>query len=290
VLVDLTRGKVELDVDKRGERDPLVVRAGDTDVIVVGTHFTVDCGATACRDGEVDVRVTEGVVKVVRHGQPTVRVAAGTTWKTRRGLLALADARAADAVAAVDAAPSTDIEIEVRDGPDVLEDRTAAVPGARAPTVLRDPVKSTMPRADRPARTPADGAGAGSAALDLRTAIRRQPFAPAADVGESDAEKAAAKLRQVGYGVGDDAPRALYSLAVLQAERLGRTADALRTLDLFMTRFAHKAEHADAMWLRVRVLCLKAIDQRCRQAAYTYMREAPGTPAAAIAERITLTD
>ncbi|HEY0194004.1 MAG TPA: FecR domain-containing protein, partial [Kofleriaceae bacterium] len=78
VLVALRRGLVELDVDKRHGRPPLVVRAGDTDVIVVGTHFTVDYGDG---HGEVVVRVTEGVVRVVGRQRET-RVAAGQAWAT----------------------------------------------------------------------------------------------------------------------------------------------------------------------------------------------------------------
>ncbi|MBA3539297.1 MAG: FecR domain-containing protein, partial [Deltaproteobacteria bacterium] len=69
VLVEMTRGRIELEVAKRAGRAPLIVRAGATDVIVVGTHFIVDCGASC--EGEVDVRVTEGVVRVVRNAQDT---------------------------------------------------------------------------------------------------------------------------------------------------------------------------------------------------------------------------
>ncbi|MCW5804815.1 MAG: FecR domain-containing protein, partial [Deltaproteobacteria bacterium] len=87
VLVALARGRVELEVQKRGDRAPLVVRAGDTDVIVVGTHFSVDYGDGR---GDVDVRVTEGVVRVV-HKQKETRLAAGQAWTTRRGLVAIAE-------------------------------------------------------------------------------------------------------------------------------------------------------------------------------------------------------
>lgn len=294
VLVEMTRGKVELDVDKRGDRDPLVVRAGDTDVIVIGTHFTVDCGAGLCSEGEVDVRVTEGVVKVVRRSQPKadVRVAAGQTWKTQRGLLALAEAQAADAETVASAQPTKvpgEIEIPLGDGPDVLKGRTAAVPTERAKPTLRDPAPAPATGTRKP---PRDGAGEGSSStpLSLPVLIKNQPFAPAADIGEPDASKAISQFRQLSTGFGEDASRALYSMAVLQATKLGRTEDALRTLDLFMRRFAHKKEHADALWLRVRILCTRSIDERCRQAAYTYMHEVPGTPAAAIAERITVTE
>ncbi|HMG23925.1 MAG TPA: FecR domain-containing protein, partial [Kofleriaceae bacterium] len=64
VLIAMARGKLGLEVAKRGDRPPLIVRAGDTDVVVIGTRFSVDYGDG---HGEVDVRVTEGVVRVVHQ-------------------------------------------------------------------------------------------------------------------------------------------------------------------------------------------------------------------------------
>jgi ferric-dicitrate binding protein FerR (iron transport regulator) len=91
VVITLARGKVELEVQKRGARPPLVVRAGETSVVVVGTHFTVDYGDGR---GEVDVQVREGAVRVVHQRQET-RVAAGQAWRTRSGLVAAAEPAAA---------------------------------------------------------------------------------------------------------------------------------------------------------------------------------------------------
>ncbi len=74
VLVALDHGAVEFDVTPRAGRPPFVVRAGDVDVRVVGTHFRVDR-----EDSITHVRVDKGVVEVVTSGK-TVRVAAGASW------------------------------------------------------------------------------------------------------------------------------------------------------------------------------------------------------------------
>jgi len=287
------------------------VRAGDTDVIVVGTHFTVDYGDGT---GEVDVRVTEGVVKIVRHHQ-TVRVAAGSAFRTPRGVIALAEAGpalsatigtahetaggdtvAGGTVALADpqTAGSGSITIPLGEGPDVLHDRTTHVPDPHVPPQQHAGSGSGTAR-------PQDGAGsgakphgnehAGAPATDLKSRIAAQPVEPASDVGEPVAAKAIAKYNDiVVHTTGDEASRAFYSIAVVQATKLGRTEDALRTLDLYLRRFTGGKEYAAALWLRVRILCLRELDDRCRQAAYTYVHQAPDSPAARLAELITISD
>ena len=83
----------------------------------------------------------------------------------------------------------------------------------------------------------------------------------------------------------------MYSIAAQQHLKLGRNGDALATLDRYVRRFAgtqYKETYHAALWLRVRILCAKTIDDRCRQAAYTFMHQAAGTPAAKVAEALTL--
>jgi hypothetical protein len=313
VLVDLARGKVELQVGKRGSRPPLVVRAGDTDVIVVGTHFTVDYGDGT---GEVDVRVTEGVVKIVRHHEQ-LRVAAGSAFRTPRGVIRIADAgpalsatiaashepagggtAAGGTVALADPPPagSGSIEIPLGDGPDVLHDRTAHVPGPHVP-----PQQHAGAGSGTGTERTQDGAGsgatphgiehAGAPATDLKSQIAAQAVEPASDVGEPNAQIAIGKYRDiVAHTTGDEASRAFYSIAVLQAMKLGRTGDALQTLDLYLRRFTGGKEYAAALWLRVRILCLRDLDERCRQAAYSYVHQAPGSDAAHLAELITISE
>ena len=272
VLVDMSRGKVELKVAKRHGRPPLVVRAGDTDVEVVGTQFSVDY-----HDGVVEVRVTEGIVRV-RHGHDDVRVAAGSAWQTSRGLVAMAE---------LDAAQHDEIEIDTNVKP-ALRDHTAAVP---------DPHPTTPhPSAD----------GSASAALstgakhtlddprdpnhDLKAEIRRQPLVPAMDVGTSEPSKAIVAYRDIwSKNRNADASKALYSTALVQHLRLGRDADALQTLDMYFNRFVGFDEYKPALWLRVRILCLRRLDDSCRAAATSYMDKASGTTASAVAELIANT-
>jgi FecR protein len=317
VLVAMTRGKIELEVGKRGGRPPLIVRAGDTDVIVVGTRFTVDYGDG---HGEVSVRVTEGVVRVV-HQQQETRVAAGSAWRTHGGLIAARDdaSAAREATSAAGGDPARDpigaevpgatpasatrsqatgetvrgrppVAIATGVAPDVLRDRTAAVPDARA----APPAAATVHAA--PAR-PLAGAAPARAAVpsdprtDLRGAIRGQPIEPALDLGEPNAERAVTRYYDIAaHQSGEAASQAFYSIAVVRYLRLARNAEALQTLDAYVRRFPGGKEYRAALWLRVRILCLDKIDDRCRAAAYTFGHEAPEAAAARVAERITLSD
>jgi hypothetical protein len=311
VLVTMKRGKVELQVDKRGKRGPLVVAAGDTRVIVVGTRFSVDYGDGT---GGVDVRVTEGVVKVERH-QQEMRVAAGQAWTTKRGVLALAalpekgtqvaiakqpgatEPKTGDDGATIAPAGTHDDKIEIdTNAPDVLRDRKSTVPNTKIPTTGTPHTTTsgkTGPdvRRDQLGKSGGSSQGAGSAAMDLRTQVLQQAVLPPLDLGVKP-EESIAKYRQiVNTQTGEDAAMAHYSIAAQQALKLGRTGDALQTLDQYMRRFAgtqYKTTYHAAMWLRVRVLCTKTVDDRCRQAAYTYMHQASGTPAAKVAEALTL--
>ena len=307
VLVAMTRGKVELEVGKRVGRPPLVVRAGDTDVIVVGTRFTVDYGDGR---GDVDVRVTEGVVRVV-HQQQETRVAAGYAWRTHGGLIASAEddpgARAGSAVASEagptatppDADPTraapgetvpTRAAIVIAGGPApaVLHDRKAAVPEAHAAS---SGVRTGPSRPAAPDAAPVRGARPSDPRGELRDAIRSQPVEPALDLGEANAASAVTRYYDIAaHQSGEAASQAFYSIAVVRHLRLGRNAEALQTLDAYVRRFPGGKEYRAALWLRVRILCLDKLDDRCRAAAYTFVHQAGDAPAARIAERITLSD
>ena len=277
VVIAMDHGKVGLEVGKRGNREPLIVRAGETDVVVVGTQFTVDF------DGHdnVDVRVTEGVVKVVRKGAEA-RVAAGQAWQTTRGTIALADAGPSGRPLIADADAKPDDEIEIPTGPrkDIaLHDRTAKVPDARIPTTgvtggNEKPVgKPEVIQPPAPPVTP-------HAALrqDVLTRLRKaQPILPAIRVGNLTDAATIPVLREQSLKTGPEASAAMYSIAVLQATRLGRSGDAIATLDAYVRRFRGGTEYNAALWLRVVIKCRQAIDDHCRQAAFTYAHESPGT-------------
>jgi len=312
VLVAMTRGKVELEVGKRGARPPLVVRAGDTDVVVVGTHFTVDYGDG---HGEVSVHVTEGVVRVV-HEQQETRVAAGQDWQTPTGLIASADRdgkRVALADPPVGAGGNGDggtaaervpggAATSPGQAPEVLHDHKAA-------EVLRDH-KAAGPDASgglglQPARIAAVPArpGNGDAVrphprarpsdphVDLKSAVRAQHVEAALDLREPDAATAITRYYDIAaHKSGDEASQAFYSIAVVRHEKLAQPAEALQALDAYVRRFPGGKEYRAVLWLRVRILCLDKIDDRCRAAAYRYLHDAPDGPAVHVAELLTLSE
>ncbi len=279
VLVEMARGKIELQVDKRGPRPPLIVRAGETDVEVVGTRFSVDYGDGT---GEVVVVVTEGVVKVMKRSAPdaAVRVAIGQAWTTTRGQIAIADLPstqvAANGSTATAPIERTDIEMPVEPahtsaGASGGSDEGSSASGSNASRGK----KKTIVYEDNPLK-----------------ALLNAPIQPALDIGIADPKQALTEhMKIAGAGRGDDAARAMYSVAYLQSRVLKDNAAALRTLDIYMQRFIKKSrsEHADALWLRVRILCEKTFDDACRRAARIYSEAAPSTNKSGIADSILAT-
>lgn len=271
VLVDMTKGKVELEVDKRGPRPPLVVRAGETEVVVVGTRFSVDYGDGT---GEVVVIVTEGAVDVRKRSQPAsvVRVAIGQAWTTTRGQIAIADL------------PSTQV---------AAAGGTVTTPVER--TTIEMPVEPPHASGDESSGSGASRPGKKKVLVyedDPRKALLAAPLQPALDIGVADPRAAILEHSKVaGAGRGDDAARAMYSVAYLQSRVLKDQAAALKTLDIYMARFIKKdrSEHADALWLRVRILCEKTFDDACRRAARIYSEAAPSTNKSGIADSILAT-
>lgn len=281
VLVEMARGKVELQVDKRGPRPPLIVRAGETDVVVVGTRFSVDYGDGT---GEVVVIVTEGAVKVMKRAAPdtAVRVAIGQAWTTKRGQIALADL------------PSTTVASNNTTTSVPVERTDIEMPTEPAhPTVANNGSNGSNGNNDEPG----SGSGSGRKKKTIvyednpRKALLAAPIQPALDIGIADPREALQRYLEMANGRGDDAARAMYSAAYLQMRVLKDNAQALRFLDLYMQRFVKKdrSEHADALWLRVYILCGKNFDDACRRAARIYSEAAPSTSKSGIADSILAT-
>ena len=289
-VITMTRGTLDLSVVHRADRH-FVIRAGDTEIEDVGTTFAVHYDGTV----HVDVRVTEGEVAVTRQRR-SERVTAGHAWSTDGGLVAIADVPVpVPAPVAVQAAGSA-APVVIATASDVaLHGRTAAVP----------PVGVTL--APHPHRVVADHPAADASPVlgeqvhhapvpadpyvDLQAAIRKQPieFDPHVD-GKTDASEQIGQLKKLAYApppLGPEASHALYTIAVLLHRPLGQDAEALHTLDMYHRRFAGGREMHAALWLQVRILCGRKIDDDCRKAAYTYQHEVPGGPAAELAIRIT---
>lgn len=293
VIVAMTRGRVELEVEKRNGRPPLIVRAGDTDVVVVGTHFVVDFGDGT---GEVDVSVSEGIVRVERPTVAAASVAAGQAWTTKRGVLAMADLPPGGPTArrgvVIDGGLTAGSDAEWRSSSiDYgLKDRTAVVPDPRVPPEVRtEPVK-VQPRPPREEEVVED-LPVPDPAKQLEGMIQRQKVEPAMNVGTVDGTRAMAKYREmITTQKGETAAYGYYSMAVTQHLKLGRDTDALSSIDALMRRFTTSEYHLPALWLRTRILCLRKVDDRCRAAADAYMRKADdGTVTSNVAEVITLT-
>jgi hypothetical protein len=272
VVIDMQRGKLELAVVHDPHRT-LVIRAADTEIEDIGTKFRVDFdGANG-----VQVRVTEGEVKVTRHAQ-VVRVAAGNGWTTDRGLLALTEL---DPVVVAQVEP-TPLAVHAP----LAHPHATDTPVAHA----SHRVVETAPIAVAPPVHHEAVVQAADPFVDLRTAIRAVPIerAPAID-GHADAANEIAKLKKVAYSttVGPEASQALYQIAVLLYRPLGQDAEAMRTLDWYFRRFAGGKEMHAAMWLRVRIACDRTIDEACRRAAYSYQHDVPAGAASEVAVRIT---
>jgi hypothetical protein len=270
VVIDITHGRLDLAVQHRAGR-ALVIRAGDTEIEDIGTHFSVAYDGTT-----VDVRVSEGEVRVTRDHRDT-RVAAGNAWTTARGLVALDEL-----VPATKPTTATTIALVTPPAPSPPP-VPVRVPVVAAPAHVA--IAAPPPSVEHVAVAPADPY------VDLRTAIRVQPIAfdPNID-GKADAATEIAKLKLRAYSpttVGDDASAALYRIAVLLHRPLGQDAAALGTLELYRRRFTNGKERIAAMWLRVRIACGHTIDEECRSAAYSYQREVPTGDAADVAIRIT---
>ncbi len=296
VAIELAAGDVTLEVAPRRGRPPLWVHAGEVAVRVVGTGFRVHRGAT------VEVEVSHGVVEVSR-GPALARVATGERWSSTDGsVVALAAPSgdrthpSADRTQPGGAAtiPSEALAL----GPDAaipgLRDRrpgrgpAGALPGATTTAGSGERIRREPPPVPGPAVTPP----MEPPPPDLRAEVLAQPIAAApplpAYVEAGDAEaRAAAYRRTAAISRGADAAAATWGLARTQATALGKDADALRTLDGYVSRFPSGAETEAVLWLRLRLLCKRQLDEKCRAAAHTYLARFHGTTRGDLATRVT---
>jgi hypothetical protein len=177
--------------------------------------------------------------------------------------------------------------------PEVLRERTTAVPDARGANRATPALPAPRPRPTPPARDDRrrrPSAAPNEPLLDLKVAIRAQQVEPALDLGELEAARAIEAYSSIAaHKSGAEASQAFYSIAVVEHLKLGRNSDALHWLDAYVRRFPGGKEYRAALWLRVRILCFARIDDRCRAAAHRYLHEAPDGPAARVAERLTHT-
>lgn len=297
--VRLDRGAVRLDVEPRENRPPLWVHAGDVGVRVIGTAFTV---ARAPDRGEVSVEVEHGTVEVHKAGV-VAPVTGGQRWSSRDGaVLAIAPSAAADtpgATASTGGATGSSGDSasgngrigatstrtgELATGPaiDVAvlseRDRPTVTPGSGSGSGSGSSARVTP----RNGGKPGNGSGSGSTKVDLpaetsgdlAAEIRRVPLPAGASETSGSIEERVTVLRtRFAKGQSAEAAAALYTLARLQLVEQGKRADALKSLDQYMTRFPSGAERDDAMWLRIRILCDGGYSNNaCQAAAHSYVK------------------
>ena len=167
----------------------------------------------------------------------------------------------------------------------VLRDHVAAVPDGRHETPHASADGSAAAALSTGAKHVVDDPK--DPHRDLKAEIRKQPLLPVMDVGESDPQKAIEAYTKIwSTGKSAEASKALYSTALIQHTRQGRDADALSTLDHYVRRYEKSDEYTAALWLRVRILCLRKFDDACRVAATNYADKASGTTAGAVADLI----
>jgi ferric-dicitrate binding protein FerR (iron transport regulator) len=272
---ELAMGKGTLSLDVK--HDPnrlLVVHAGDTDIEDVGTKFSVDYDGS----GHVEVRVTEGEVKVKRAGKD-FEVTANNAWTTEQGTITLAQLDNATTVVAQN---EPDIQIDTPTGETPKTGSATTATGSNA-------TGSAAANAGSNAMGSASGSGAGSGSGKHKageTNIRKAILAVKLDPLPGSIPDYVEQLKTTS----GDKSRILYSIAV-KLHEAKNDEDAISRIRGIISQRTKDEAYADAMWLQVRITCLRALDDHCRAAAQRYVNSTdsgaiPSNANAGIADKI----
>lgn len=246
VSLNLDRGLVTCEVPKKKGRT-FRVRAGDFEVSVVGTRFSVEHEVRP--DGaRVFVRVERGIVEVKRRGRegPGKRIVAGQTWTSEEklSLPALSPRQGTPEASPLEASPAP-----------VDAEPPASIISSHEPPKT----KPVVGPAGRSARSPAEQS------FEEATALRRS--------GQSRAA-ATAYERFVADFPGDPrAALAAFEKARLQMDVLGQPRAALSALELSLRLSPGAGFREDALARLVRVQGLLGQIGACQAAKQRYLRE-----------------
>lgn len=249
VALALARGEVTCDVTHRENRKFTVV-AGDVEVRVVGTKFTVK--TTPGDDPRVEVSVLRGVVEVVSQRRPGIvaRVAAGQSWIQNPSVVAAHDTPSADAVA----------EPQARET-DVKTDTPVDAKSAGPPTTSAIPTGPS-------ARELFEKAGESRRAGDAAAAAR-----------------AYEELLRLHPGDGR-ASLSAFELGRLRMDRLGDRAGAITALERALASNLGPSFREDALARLVSVYAAQGNYPACGRARERYLASYPtGVHAGAVATR-----
>lgn len=268
IEVVLYTGAVECEVPPIEGRPPFLVRAGDVDVRVVGTHFSVE------RDDDVRVAVTRGKVQVTSP-DGVVAVAAGESWS--RPAIALGERAPSWAVAAVEsrrAVASAGVEPSAATDPPPVSPRAANAPDP-APERLAEVADPPSKPRDKPRRD----AGPAPAVVASPSSSIPKPYGgkpttralvDARELESSDLSDAI-KLYQNALS-GSEAEYALYRLAYLEYMRRDNVSSATRYAHGVEKRFPNGDYAKHAHWLRIYALHAQGNKAATRAAAQSYLR------------------
>jgi hypothetical protein len=263
----MSKGTLELDV-KHDPNRLLVVHAGDTDIEDVGTKFSVDYDGA----GHVEVRVTEGEVKVKRGGQE-FDVTVNNAWSTETGVVTIAQLDSATTVVA-----HNDIEIDPTGA-------TIDTPKGNGASNGSDAAKGS--EAAKGSDAIAKGSDAGSASgsasgkhkagtTNIKKAILAVELHPLPGTMTD-------YIDQLRTATSDaDKSSIMYSIAVQQHLQKDDAAARHSIKGIINGRTKDEA-YRDAMWLQVRISCMRWLEkpndegdrEKCRVAAKSYTKNIP---------------
>lgn len=299
IHVDLLTGTIDCDVEPLADRPPFIVHAGDVDVTVVGTAFRV-----AYENGTVRVSVVRGRVQVTDPSGSRM-LGAGESWSSDVQV-ATAGGQTQDSGSDIrlpGRQSSGPVAVDADEGRGHLRGRTATSPSGTSGKSDRDGANSdrSRKRSGRKARKSRGkrSAGAGSGEIKERRELKQarpprgKPPTGHAELtaimaDELDDPRAAVdRYLKVARGRGGAAAEfALYSVAYLQAMKLGRRSATLATLKHYQRRFARGTHREWVLWLRIRMLCAGSDRNACRAAAHSYLKDFPAGKYADLAGRL----
>ena len=289
VRLTLHAGRVDCSVEPKDGRLPFVVVAGDVSVTVVGTVFSVE------RDHEVRVRVTRGKVRVENPNGADL-VAAGQDWAGPATMTASNDSTTGpgsdfgDEPDEQTSASPAYLDAPETPGVDSLETRTAKLPDtAPEPThVSKSRTKAPANKTSKkPEYTEAIYRTKALDAAKIAWPSGGEDLRALKELAYSDPKEAIRKLRVlVAQTKSEEAADAMFTIALVQYYKLDNAAQAIKTARQYERRFSGGLNLEGVLVLRIKAQCQIAHDDKCRSAAYTYLRRFPYGDHATLASEI----
>ena len=233
-IASLERGAAWVTVAPRGERPPVLVRAGDATVRVIGTQFRV-----ARADERVVVAVAHGVVEIAYRGENHA-VSGGQRWSSETPAQVVSDVPAVPS-------PQTPSPPAQTPSPQTPSPQTPPPQSPPAQTPPPQPASVQTP----PARThSAPPANIHSSPSTAEPAVDRDQaeYDRLTALEAQSSERAIAGYLALSHSTSPWAGPALFAAARLAVDRGDHRAAAL--LDSYLKRFPTGANAADAQALR----------------------------------------